>query len=82
MKFVLVTGCGEGGIGEALVKEYTHHGLRPIATILPNESSNHLTSAGIDCFTLDVTKDQSILDLKRKIIQLTGGVLHLLVNNA
>ncbi|KAK9778151.1 putative Short-chain dehydrogenase fogD [Seiridium cardinale] len=81
-KFALVTGCGQGGIGEALVKEYARRGLHPIATVLPTEPSDHLVSAGIDFFPLDVTKDESVLELKRNVARLTGSSLHILVNNA
>ncbi|KAK0622034.1 hypothetical protein B0T17DRAFT_655952 [Bombardia bombarda] len=81
-KFALVTGCGQGGIGEALVTEYTKRGLHAIATVLPQESSEHLTKAGITFFLLDVTVEQSIIDLKQKILALTGGRLDVLVNCA
>ncbi|TGJ85563.1 hypothetical protein E0Z10_g3195 [Xylaria hypoxylon] len=81
-KFALVTGCGAGGIGEALVTEYARASIHAIATVLPNESSDHLVKAGITFFTLDVTSDQSILDLKGKVQKLTGGYVDVLVNCA
>ncbi|KAK8024079.1 hypothetical protein PG993_012145 [Apiospora rasikravindrae] len=81
-RFALVTGCGKGGIGEALVKEYASRGLHAIATVLPTESSDHLSEPGITCFKLDLTVEQSILDLKQSIQDLTGGRLDVLVNNA
>ncbi|CAG9953542.1 unnamed protein product [Clonostachys rosea f. rosea IK726] len=81
-KFALVTGCGQGGIGEALVKVYAEQGLHPIATLLPSEPSDHLSEAGITFFTLDVTKEDSIQDLKHHVVGLTGGRLDILVNNA
>ncbi|KAI1405138.1 hypothetical protein F4819DRAFT_482898 [Hypoxylon fuscum] len=81
-RFALVTGCGQGGIGEALVKQYALAGLHPIATVLPSEPSDHLTKAGITWFPLDVTNEESIVDLKRQLFDLTGGRLHILVNNA
>ncbi|KAJ2989152.1 hypothetical protein NUW58_g3616 [Xylaria curta] len=81
-KFALVTGCGRGGIGEALVNEYALRGLRPIATVLPCEDSDHLIQAGITCYNLDVTSEESIEDLKAKIFDLTNGFLDILVNNA
>ncbi|CAH0003351.1 unnamed protein product [Clonostachys byssicola] len=80
--YALVTGCGEGGIGEALVKEYSRRGLYAIATVLPTEASDHLTAAGITWFPLDVTKQESVLQLKDKVDELTGGYLDVLVNNA
>ncbi|KAF4627995.1 hypothetical protein G7Y89_g10157 [Cudoniella acicularis] len=81
-KFALITGCGQGGIGEALALEYAHRNISPIATVLPTESSQHLSEAGIVSFPLDVTKKESILALKESVIQLTGGRLDVLVNNA
>ncbi|PHH81252.1 hypothetical protein CDD82_1191 [Ophiocordyceps australis] len=81
-RFALVTGCGQGGIGEALVKEYTRRGLRAIATLLPWESSKHLDEAGIDWFPLDVTRQESVVELKKSVEGVTGGRLDVLVNNA
>ncbi|KAI0200237.1 NAD(P)-binding protein [Astrocystis sublimbata] len=81
-QFVLVTGCGKGGIGEGLVVEFARRGLHSIATVLPFEDRNHLIEAGITCYELDVTNEQSIGTLKSKITDLTGGYLDILVNNA
>ncbi|KAF7539881.1 hypothetical protein G7054_g1808 [Neopestalotiopsis clavispora] len=82
-KFALVTGCGRGGIGEALVTEYTRRNICAIATLLPNEASDHLSDAGINFLRLDVTNETSIIDLKAAIKKLTGGRgLDILVNCA
>ncbi|KAI2618199.1 NAD(P)-binding protein [Hypoxylon sp. NC1633] len=81
-KFALVTGCGKGGIGEALVTEYTRRGIHAIATVLPNEGSDHLSQAGITFFPLDVTVEQSVIELKAGVQKLTGGQLDVLVNCA
>ncbi|TIC98951.1 NADPH-dependent 1-acyldihydroxyacetone phosphate reductase [Colletotrichum higginsianum] len=81
-KFALVTGCGRGGIGEALVTEYTRRGVHAIATVLPHEASDHLSDAGITFFPLDVTNEQSIIDLKAALQKLTSGNLDILVNCA
>lgn len=64
------------------MKEYLRQGVQPIATILPTEPSDHLVQAGVEFFPLDVTKDDSIIQLKQQVYKLTGGVLHILVNNA
>jgi 1-acylglycerone phosphate reductase len=74
--------CGKGGIGEALVREYTRRHIHAIATVLPMESSEHLTEAGITWFPLDVTIEDSVLELKKNILALTDGYLDILVNNA
>lgn len=74
--------CGRGGIGEALVLEYARRGIHPIATVLPNENSDHLVEAGITFFPLDVTVDESVVALKAEVQKLTGGRLDILVNCA
>ncbi|KAF7863845.1 hypothetical protein EAF04_006810 [Stromatinia cepivora] len=81
-KYALVTGCGQGGIGEALVLEYNRRGLYTIATLLPQESSEHLDKEKITWFPLDVTKDESILSFKEKLFDITDGYLDIMVNNA
>ncbi|TVY75807.1 NADPH-dependent 1-acyldihydroxyacetone phosphate reductase [Lachnellula suecica] len=81
-KFALITGCGQGGIGEALAKEYVRHDVVPIATVLPTESTEHLAEVGIVSFPLDVTIEESVVALKENVIRLTGGHLDFLVNNA
>ncbi|RFU76452.1 nad -binding [Trichoderma arundinaceum] len=81
-KFALVTGCGKGGIGEAIIQEYTRHGVHTIATVLPNENSDHLVAVGATWFPLDVTDEESVANLKEKILVLTNGYLDFLVNNA
>jgi 1-acylglycerone phosphate reductase len=74
--------CGRGGIGEALVTEYSRRGVHAIATVLPNEDSTHLTEAGITFFPLDVTDEQSVTELKASVQKLTAGRLDILVNCA
>ncbi|KAI1424727.1 NAD(P)-binding protein [Xylaria sp. FL1777] len=81
-RYVLITGCGQGGIGEALVKEYAKHGVEPIATLLPGEPYGHLDQAGIMHFPLDVTKEASVIELKKSVHAVTNGFLDILINNA
>ncbi|KAI0120149.1 NAD(P)-binding protein [Nemania sp. FL0031] len=81
-KFALVTGCGRGGIGEALVTEYTRRGVHAIATVLPNEGCEHLSEKGIVFFPLDVTDEKSIEELEASVRKLTGGHLDILINCA
>lgn len=64
------------------MKEYVRRGVHAIATVLPNEASDHLSDAGIDCFVLDVTVEASVLNLKSQVAALTGGHLDVLVNCA
>lgn len=62
--------------------EYARRGVHPIATVLPQEASDHLSNAGITFFLLDVTVEQSVSDLKAAVHKLTGGRLDVLVNCA
>lgn len=64
------------------MKEYALQGLRPIATVLPSETSAHLLDAAIVCYQLDVTLEESVKELKKKVMELTDGYLDVLVNNA
>ncbi|KAF6813136.1 NADPH-dependent 1-acyldihydroxyacetone phosphate reductase 2 [Colletotrichum musicola] len=81
-RYALITGCGTGGIGEALAHEFTARGIHAIATVLPPESGEHLSNAGITWFPLDVTQESSIMALKNFLLDITGGELDFLVNNA
>ncbi|KAJ5783901.1 uncharacterized protein N7518_009578 [Penicillium psychrosexuale] len=82
MKSVLITGCGKGGIGEALALQYRARGCTVLATVLPWESKEHLSSVGIACFELDVTKDDSVRALRKAVEEKIGDRLDILVNNA
>lgn len=62
--------------------EYTRRGIHAIATVLPHEASDHLLKAGITFFPLDVTVEQSVIDLKAAVHKLTSGRLDVLVNCA
>ncbi|KAI9146992.1 Short-chain dehydrogenase srdC [Paramyrothecium foliicola] len=82
-KFALISGCGQGGIGEALVHEYIKQGIHAIATILPAEDPSHFDGvASMTLFRLDVTIEDSIEQLLQDITELTQGYLDVLVNNA
>ncbi|KAJ9209609.1 hypothetical protein DTO166G4_8781 [Paecilomyces variotii] len=81
-KIVLITGCGEGGIGEALALEYCAKGCKVLTTVLPWERKEHLTSKGISCYTLDITQDESVRELAKTIQKDFGNSLDILVNNA
>lgn len=62
--------------------EYARRGVHAIATVLPNEASEHLSDAGITFFPLDVTVEESVKSLKAAVQELTGGRLDVLVNCA
>ncbi|KAI8635405.1 short chain dehydrogenase [Xylariaceae sp. FL1651] len=79
---VLITGCGEGGIGHALALEFKAKGYTVLTTLLAHEPREHLTKLGITAFTADVTKDSDIEQLRKDVSGITGGSLSILVNNA
>jgi len=82
IRTALITGCGAGGIGEALAKGFHAKGFDVFATFLPNEPRAHLEDTGVTCFTLDVTNDEDVSTLYTKLFQHTNGKLSVLVNNA
>lgn len=57
-------------------------GCTVITTVLPWESKEHLIFAGIQCYELDVTNDDSVQALEKLVGKVTEGRLHVLVNNA
>ncbi|CAJ2508011.1 Uu.00g091970.m01.CDS01 [Anthostomella pinea] len=79
---VLITGCSEGGIGDALAWEFHQRGLRVFATARNPDKVKHLQAAGIEILTLDVVDKTSIRNALQEISKLTGGTLNILVNNS
>lgn len=57
-------------------------GFSVFTTLLAHEPREHLTDAGINAFTADVTKDEDITLLKETISSETDGNLNVLVNCA
>ncbi|KAJ7139643.1 hypothetical protein C8R44DRAFT_765032 [Mycena epipterygia] len=81
-RVVLITGCSEEGLGSELAKQYHSQGLRVIATARNVSSMISLSSLGIETFTLDVSDASSAEALRDLVSELTGGKLHILINNA
>lgn len=81
-KTVLITGCSEGGIGDALAQEFHRKGLRVFATTRNLSKIEHLESLGLDILPLDVTHESSIKQAVESIKAATGGTLDFLVNNS
>jgi 1-acylglycerone phosphate reductase len=79
---VLITGCSQGGIGDALAREFRRRGLRVIATASTLSKIQHLESEGIEILSLDVVEKASIQNAVEAISKLTKGRLDILVNNA
>ncbi|KAI9649590.1 hypothetical protein NHQ30_002171 [Ciborinia camelliae] len=79
---VLITGCSEGGIGDALAKSFHRRGLRVFATARNVSKIEHLKRLGLDTLPLDVTDAASIKAAVEAVKLKTGGTLDFLVNNS
>lgn len=81
-KNALVIGASEGGIGDAIAKEFLRQGCRVFATARSIEKVSHLQQLGIEVLVLDVTSSESIADATAEITKRTSGLLDILVNCA
>jgi NAD(P)-dependent dehydrogenase (short-subunit alcohol dehydrogenase family) len=81
-KSVLITGCSEGGIGDALAQEFLKKGLRVFASARNLTSVQHLKDLGCEVCRLDVTDVESVRSAVEFVGEKTGGELGVLVNNA
>lgn len=79
---VLVTGCSEGGIGDAIAQEFHRKGYRVFATARKLGKIRHLKALGLDVAELDVTSSSSVDLAVEHICKETGGTLDVLVNNS
>ncbi|KAL2316051.1 NADPH-dependent 1-acyldihydroxyacetone phosphate reductase [Schizosaccharomyces pombe] len=81
-KFVLITGCSEGGIGNALALKFHQEGFQVFATARQVERMDNLTKAGLQTLKLDVTDEDSVREVEQEVRKFTNGSLHYLINNA
>ena len=82
-KTVLITGCSEGGLGDALARAFHARGLRVIATARNPKKIEHLAALGLETAILDVLSTESIQACVRQVSKLTDGSgLDILVNNS
>lgn len=81
-KTVLITGCSEGGIGDALAKSFHKRGFRVFASARNLAKVQHLKDMGLDILQLDVTDKDSIRQAVLTVKAATGGHLDFLVNNS
>lgn len=79
---VLITGCSEGGIGDALAQSFHKKGFRVFASARNTAKVQHLKDMGLDIVQLDVTDEQSIEQAVSVVKAATGGYLDFLVNNS
>ena len=78
----LITGCSQGGIGDALAQEFHKKGFRVFAAARNLAKVQHLKALGIEVIPLDVVDEGSIKDAVEAVKKATGGALDVLVNNA
>ena len=81
-KTVLITGCSQGGLGDALAQAFHQRGLRVIATARNPTKIAHFKALGIETLPLDVLSTESIKACVASVADLTGGSLDILVNNS
>lgn len=81
-KTVLITGSSEGGIGDALAKEFHKKGLRVFATARNLTKVQHHKDMGLEVLKLDVVDEASIKEAVEEVKMKTGGTLDFLVNNS
>jgi NAD(P)-dependent dehydrogenase (short-subunit alcohol dehydrogenase family) len=82
-KTVLITGCSEGGIGDALARAFRARGLTVFATARSQSKMSTLEPLGIHTLEMDVTSEFSIAAAVNAVRAATpGGRLDILVNNA
>ncbi|KAM6516771.1 hypothetical protein FALCPG4_014944 [Fusarium falciforme] len=79
---ILITGCSQGGAGNALALEFASRGFRVFATARSLKSLTNLEEKGIETLALDVMARESIVALKAEISKRTSGKLDILFNNA
>ena len=80
----LITGCSQGGIGDALARQFSNRGYHVFAAVRDLAKAAHLSDAqDIDVVTLDVTLSESINGLVADLNgHLPEGKLDILVNCA
>ncbi|CAF9923123.1 MAG: hypothetical protein ALECFALPRED_002305 [Alectoria fallacina] len=79
---VLITGCSQGSLGEALALGFHSRGLRFIATARSVSRLKTLEIKGIDILPLDVTDPFSITSCISSVSKITNGHLDILLNNS
>jgi 1-acylglycerone phosphate reductase len=83
-KTVLITGCSDGGIGSALVKEFQRRDHRVFASLRNVKKAESISNlSNVTLITLDVTNKDSIAHAVKFIEAETGQKgLDILINNA
>ncbi|KAH8800636.1 hypothetical protein F5884DRAFT_530942 [Xylogone sp. PMI_703] len=79
---ILITGCSEGGLGDALARAFHQRGQRVIATARNPAKMAHFRDLDIETLTLDVLSPASISTCVAAVAEKTGGTLDMLINNS
>lgn len=80
-KSILITGCSSG-IGLAAAKILHERGYQVIASARKLEDVEKLKAEGLTAIQLDVNDSQSISNAVKQTLDITGGTLYALFNNA
>ena len=78
----LITGCSQGGLGEALAFAFNDRGLKVFASARDPSKMADLKTKGIELVQMDVLSPVSITQAVTRISSVTNGSLDILVNNA
>ena len=81
-KIVLITGCSQGGLGDALAREFHRRDFRIIATGRNLDKMAHLRETGIEIVELDIQSSDSVSHCYTLVQKMVGDSLHILINNA
>lgn len=82
VRSVLITGCSQGGAGEALARRFYQGGFKVFATARNLRKIEHLRLEGIEILELDILENQSVAKVASSVSDMTGGMLDILINNA
>ena len=80
----LITGCSQGGIGDAMARQFADRGHHVFAAVRnPSRAADFSNVEDIDVVTLDVTSLDSVNNLVADLKgRLPEGKLDILINNA
>ncbi|KAF7550934.1 hypothetical protein G7Z17_g5382 [Cylindrodendrum hubeiense] len=78
---ILITGCSEGGLGDALARALHQQGQHVIATARNPKKMAHFEELGIEKLELDVLSSESISACVAAVAESTGS-LDMLINNS
>lgn len=82
-KTVLITGCSQGGIGEAMCRVFHEKGYYVFATLRNPAKAGSLSQLeNLEIVPLEVTSAESIQLAAAAVAKRTNGSLDVLVNNA